>query len=193
VSNATIGVLALQGDFALHCTSLKKLNVLPVLVRMPRDLVGLDGLILPGGESTALLKLARPIGLFDTLKDFAQSGKHIFGTCAGAILLAEQVTNPEQESLALIHITIERNGYGRQLDSMDVMGEMYPPLGNGALPMAFIRAPKIIHTKDSVRVLARYKKYPVLVEEGTILAATYHPELTDNLDVYAYWLQCIGT
>jgi 5'-phosphate synthase pdxT subunit len=188
VSKQSVGILALQGDYALHANSLRKLHIEPVLIRMPDDLRTLNGLIMPGGESTTLLKLAEPIGMLAALKDFANQGKYIFGTCAGAILLADRVINPEQESLGLIHMTIERNGYGRQLDSLETTGQTKRPFGNKMMPMTFIRAPKITQLANTVNVLATYINDPVLVEEGTILAATYHPELTDNLEIYRYWL-----
>ncbi len=189
MSENSIGILALQGDVELHKASLYKLNVKPVLVTMPEHLQGLHGLIIPGGESTTLLKLAKPIGMLEAIKQFVSSGNSIYGTCAGTILIAREVTNPPQESLALIDITVERNGYGRQLDSADAVGEALPPLGDGPLPMTFIRAPKITFTAEAVTILAKYKGEPVLVQQGKVLAGTFHPELNEKLDVYTYWLQ----
>jgi pyridoxal 5'-phosphate synthase pdxT subunit len=191
MTNGSIGILALQGDVALHRESLQKLNVEPVLVTMPEHLQELTGLIIPGGESTTLLKLAKPIGILEAIKDFMAAGHNVYGTCAGAILIATKVTNPSQESLKLIDITVERNGYGRQLDSADTTGTLLPPLGKRSFPMVFIRAPKIISVGKAVTVLATYKGDPVLVQQGKVLAGTFHPELNENLDIYKYWLKCL--
>ena len=182
-----IGILALQGDASLHIEVLQELQVTSAIVKTPNDLKGLDGLIMPGGESTALLKLMKPIGMLEAIKDFAEQGKQIFGTCAGAILLASKVTHPEQESLGLIDITIKRNGYGRQRDSQEAVGKGVKPLPKD-LPMTFIRAPRITAVSESMEVLATYQNDPVLVQSKNILAATFHPELTDDLSVYKYWL-----
>ncbi len=188
VAQKRIGILALQGDVSLHERSLSGYAIKPIKVKTPDDLPRIDGLIIPGGESTALLKLATPIGLLAAITDFAQHGGSIFGTCAGAILLARRVTNPPQSSLGLLAITIERNGYGRQLDSTETNGQGSRALGVSTLPMTFIRAPRITDTGTSVSVLARYQQEPVLVRQGKILAATFHPELTNSTVVYDYWL-----
>jgi 5'-phosphate synthase pdxT subunit len=183
-----VGILALQGDVALHVKCLEELGLSPVLVRMPEQLKDLDGLIIPGGESTALLKLAEPIGMLEAIKNFARGGGNIFGTCAGAIILAREVTNPSQASLQLIDITIERNAYGRQLDSSDVTGRSFLPGGPASLPLTFIRAPRISSVGKKVKVLVEYKGDPVLARQDNILAATFHPELSGSLEVYKYWL-----
>ena len=159
-----------------------------MLVRMPEQLKDLGGLIIPGGESTALLKLAEPIGMLHAIKSFARGGGNVFGTCAGAIILAREVTNPAQASLQLIDISIERNSYGRQLDSSDVTGRSFLPSGPAALPLTFIRAPRISSVGKSVKVLAEYESDPVLVRQDNIMAATFHPELSGSLEVYKYWL-----
>ncbi|HEX3081779.1 MAG TPA: pyridoxal 5'-phosphate synthase glutaminase subunit PdxT [Candidatus Saccharimonadia bacterium] len=182
-----IGVLALQGDWFLHAEALHKLAVEARQVRMPGDLKGLSGLVIPGGESTALLKLARPVGLLEELPKFVAGGGSIFGTCAGAILLARTVTDPAQESLGLIDITVRRNGYGRQLDSTDAVGQRRGTLGTGPLPMTLIRAPRITAVGKAAEVLAEYSGEPVLVRQERVLAATFHPELTEDTDVYRYW------
>lgn len=187
VTKKSIGILALQGDVTLHQQSLRALGVEPILVKLPSQLNQLDGLIIPGGESTALLKLAEPIGMLSAITSFSKNGGSIFGTCAGAILLAKNVTHPAQFSLSLINIDIKRNGYGRQLDSAETSGEAAAELGN-ELPMTFIRAPRITKTGNNVDVLATYNSDPVLVRQGKILAATFHPELTDSHIVYNYWL-----
>lgn len=179
-----IGVLALQGDVSLHAKALEQLDVSTVFIKKPAQLAEINGLIIPGGESTTLLKLAEPLGFLKAIKDFAASGNHIFGTCAGAILLAKTVTNPVQTSLGLIDITIQRNAYGRQLDSFEAIGQFE----SNDLPMVFIRAPRITNVGDPVKTLATHKNEAVLVEQNNILAATFHPELTNNLSVYRYWL-----
>lgn len=185
-----VGLFALQGDIELHTISLRKLGIEPVYVRMPHDLNGLDGLIIPGGESTTYLKLIEPIGLDQAIVEFVRSGHGIFGTCAGTIMIAREVTNPQQRSLNLIDIVVERNSYGRQLDSSDAIGEAFEPLGNGPLHMTFIRAPRIVGVGDGVQVLAKYQGDPVLVQHNNIIAGTFHPELSDGLDIYTYWFNC---
>ena len=187
VTKRSIGILDLQGDVALHQQSLRELDIDPILVKLPEQLGHIHGLIIPGGESTVLLKLAEPLGMLPAIASFSKNGGSIFGTCAGAILLAKNVTHPAQSSLALIDITIKRNGYGRQLDSAETTGKAIPRLGN-ELPMTFIRAPRITKIDKNVEVLATYDDDPVLVRQGKILAATFHPELTDSNAVYDYWL-----
>ncbi len=183
-----VGVLALQGDVNLHAKALEQLDTKVTFIKKPGQLSAVDGLIIPGGESTTLLKLAEPLGLLEAIQHFAASGKHIFGTCAGAILLASKVTSPAQTSLGLIDITIERNAYGRQINSFDNSGQKCEPLGTGKLPVTFIRAPRITKAGDTVEVLATHQDEPVLVQQHNILAATFHPELTNDLSVYRYWL-----
>jgi len=179
-----VGILALQGDAGLHEQALGQLGVETALVRRPEHLEGLTGLVVPGGESTAILALARSVKLLPAIKKFVQAGGMVFGTCAGAIMLAAEVTGPSQDSLGLIDITVERNGYGRQLDSREARGQMQPPLGDQALPLVFIRAPRITRVGAGVSVLATYRDEPVLVELGRVLAATFHPELTDDVLLY---------
>jgi pyridoxal 5'-phosphate synthase pdxT subunit len=188
LSRQTIGILALQGDVSLHAAALRALGIEALLIKMPAQLTKLGGLIIPGGESTALLRLAEPIGMLKAITAFARSGGAIFGTCAGAILLATDVTNPAQQSLGLIDITIRRNGYGRQVDSAETTGQGHPPLTTRALPMTFIRAPRITAVGRAVKVLASYHDEPILVEQANILAATFHPELQTDKTVYQYWL-----
>lgn len=183
-----VGILALQGDVDLHVAALSVYDVEAITVKMPDQLARLDGLIIPGGESTALLKLAEPIGMLDAITDFAKAGGKILGTCAGAILLAKEVIKPAQKSLGLIDITINRNGYGRQLNSMEVVGQAVAPFTKGKLPMTFIRAPRITSVAKSVKVLASFENEPVLVEQSNILVATFHPELTDDPSIYEYWI-----
>ena len=181
-----IGVLAIQGDFAMHAQMLDRIAAPWKLVKHAAELEGVSGLIMPGGESTTMLKLFANEGMGAAIKDFAAKGKPVFGTCAGAILLAKEVLNPSQERLGLLDITIERNAYGRQVDSSVRQGEC-PELSPRPLEMVFIRAPIIRRVGEGVRVLGRCAGLPVLVEQGNILAATFHPELTEDEAVHQYF------
>jgi 5'-phosphate synthase pdxT subunit len=186
-----VGVLALQGDFDAHCRAVQRAGAEALLVRTAHELGAVDGLIIPGGESTTMLKLLREEGLFESLREFGLR-RPIFGTCAGAILLAREVSRPEQESLALMDIAVERNAYGRQLDShvarIRPEEEFLRRAGAGELETVFIRAPIIRRTGQAVRVLARYRGDPILVEEGIHLAATFHPELTADDRIHRLFL-----
>jgi 5'-phosphate synthase pdxT subunit len=186
-----VGVLALQGDFAAHGEALARAGAEPVMVREAPQLNEIDGLIIPGGESTTMLKLLRYEGLFDPLADFGRR-KPIFGTCAGAILLAKEVSNPAQESLGLMDIAVERNAYGRQIDSrvteLDPEADFAKHAGAEKLEAVFIRAPIIRSAGPGVAVLARYAGDPVLVEDGRHMAATFHPELTRDDRVHRLFL-----
>jgi 5'-phosphate synthase pdxT subunit len=183
-----VGILAIQGDFAMHAKMLDGLGAPWMLVKHPADLDAVSGLIMPGGESTTMLKLFALEGIGTAIKEFAAQGKPIYGTCAGAILLAKEVLNPPQEKLGLIDIAIERNAYGRQIDSSVQVGEC-PDLADHPVEMVFIRAPIIRRVGDGVRVLGRCGNLPVLVEQGNILAGTFHPELTDDPTVHQYFLK----
>jgi len=187
-----VGVLALQGDFAAHATAVDRAGAEPVFVRDAEQLQGIDGLVIPGGESTTMLKLLHYDGLMEPLARFGRE-KPIFGTCAGAILLARDVTHPSQESLALIDIGVERNGYGRQLDSrvadIDPEPEFEQRSRPGKLEAVFIRAPIIRRVGPQTKVLARYQGDPVLVEHGRHLVATFHPELTPDSRVHSLFLE----
>jgi 5'-phosphate synthase pdxT subunit len=196
VNPVRIGVLALQGDFGLHAAALRRAGVEPVEVRKPGGLDDVDGLILPGGESTTLLHLMDALDFGPALRDFHARGRPLFGTCAGLIVLAREVERPRQPSLGLIDLTVERNSYGRQRESFEVIGEAVGgALGEAGaaaddvapLRMIFIRAPRIRRVGPSVDVLARLGEDPVLVREGTVLVATFHPELTDDLTVHQYF------
>jgi len=182
-----IGILAVQGDFELHAMALDRVGAAWKLVKEPADLEGVAGLIMPGGESTTMLKFFNEEGLGKAVKEFAAQGKPIFGTCAGAILLAKEVLNPAQDSLNLMDITVERNGYGRQIDSSVARGDC-PEIADHPVEMVFIRAPIIRRVGEGVRVLGRSGGLPVLVEQGPILAATFHPELTQDETVHRYFL-----
>jgi 5'-phosphate synthase pdxT subunit len=181
-----IGILAVQGDFEAHAARLSELGAEPVEIRTVTQLQECSGLILPGGESTTQLQFLEEEGLLDTIRKFAANGGALFGTCAGAILLAKYVRNPEQKSLGLIDITVLRNGYGRQLASDVFLGST--TLKNDPLEMVFIRAPIIESVGPNVKVLASYDHHSTLVQSGNILAGTFHPELTDDSTVHKHFL-----
>jgi 5'-phosphate synthase pdxT subunit len=187
-----VGVLSLQGDFAAHGAALERAGALPVYIRDREQLAGIDGLIIPGGESTTMLKLLRYENLFDDLAAFGRR-KPVFGTCAGAILMAKDVSNPAQESLGLMDIAIERNAYGRQIDSrvveLDPDADFERRTAPGKLEAVFIRAPIIRRVDEGVRILMGYEGDPVLIEQGRHLAATFHPELTKDSRVHSLFLE----
>lgn len=182
-----IGVLALQGDFEAHRKALARAGAEGFEVRKAEELEQAGGLILPGGESTTMLKLLREEGLWEELLRFGRT-RPVFGTCAGAILMASRVTNPVQEALGLMDLEVERNAYGRQLQSHVALVETE----EGPLEAVFIRAPVIRRTGPGVRVLARYKGDPVLVEEGMHMAATFHPELTCEERVHRRFVEKVA-
>ena len=181
-----IGILAVQGDFAAHAAALQSLGAESIEVRTVHDLKSCDGLILPGGESTTQLQFLREEGLYDAIRKFAGTGHAVFGTCAGAILLATHVSNPPQPSLGLLDMTILRNGYGRQLASDVFFGPC--TLKKDPLEMVFIRGPIIGSVGPGVSILARHSGQPTLVQKDNLLAATFHPELTDDLTVHQHFL-----
>jgi len=188
-----VGVLSLQGDFAAHSAALARAGAEPEFVREPTQFRWLDGLVIPGGESTTMLKLmGYEPGLLAALQEFA-ARKPVFGTCAGAILMAEEVTNPAQQSLHVMDIAVERNAYGRQIDSrvaeIDPEPEFERRTAPGRIEAVFIRAPIIRRVGPGARVLAWYRGHPVLVEQGPHLAATFHPELTSDSRVHALFLE----
>jgi 5'-phosphate synthase pdxT subunit len=184
-----IGVLAIQGDYAAHAEALKEAGADPVEVRKPDQLDGLDGLILPGGESTTVLRFLEKLNFFEILAEFCAQ-KPVFGTCAGAILLARKVKHPPQRSLGLLDAVVERNAYGRQIDSSILTAETALP--GGPLEMVFIRAPRLAETANSVEVLARREGFPVLVRQGKILAATFHPELSQDRRVHELFVRIVN-
>lgn len=186
-----VGVLALQGNFAAHSSRLAELGVAAREIRTPEELSGVDALVIPGGETTTLLRFFDAGTMETEIGAFAASGKPIFGTCAGAILLAREVTCPSQRSLALIDIAVERNGYGRQVDSF-ITSAPCSALDTEPLEMVFIRAPIIRNVGPEVRVLQELKGHPVLVRQDQILAATFHPELTPDPRLHSYFLSMIG-
>jgi len=184
-----IGVLAIQGDYSSHAAALADTGAGPVEVRKPDQLEGLEGLILPGGESTTMLKFLEKHGFFETLGEFCRR-KPVFGTCAGAILLAREVRHPAQRSLGALDVVVERNAYGRQIDSAILTAETELP--GGPLEMVFIRAPRILLAGEDVEVLARRENFPVLVRQGSILAATFHPELSQDRRVHKLFVEIVG-
>ena len=184
-----IGVLALQGDFEAHARVYRELGVDVVEIRLVDQLELIDALVMPGGESTTLLKLMEYEAWFDALPAFVAAGKSIFATCAGAILSAREVLDPPQRSLGLLDATVRRNGFGRQIDSfeteLDVSGESTP------VKAVFIRAPRFVDLSPEVEVLARFDGEPVLVRQGNVLAATFHPELTDDSRIHRRLLMMV--
>ena len=183
-----VGVLAIQGDYEAHRAVLLRLGAEVVLVRKPEQLDAIDAIVIPGGESSTFLNFLAERGFMEKLRDFVQA-KPVFGTCAGAILLAKEVENPPQESLGALDIRIRRNAYGRQMESSIVEGKTR--LGEKPLEMVFIRAPKITKTGKGVEVLAMRDGDPVLVQQGRIMAATFHPELSSDSRVHEAFLALV--
>jgi 5'-phosphate synthase pdxT subunit len=187
VKKTTIGVLALQGDFDAHRVRLEELGAEVALVRKPEQLGGIDGLIIPGGESGTFLKLLDADGLVQLRRFVAR--KPTFGTCAGCILLAREVENPPQTGLGALDIRVRRNAYGRQLESSIRQGRFR----DKPLEMVFIRAPKIVQVGADVEVLGTEGADPVLVRKGKTLAATFHPEMSADTAVHQYFLDLVRT
>jgi len=183
-----IGVLALQGAFDVHAKRLAELGATTCLVRKPEDLNSLDALVIPGGESTTFLKHLERAGFYSALDTFVRT-KPVFGTCAGCILLAKEVTNPPQRSFAVLDIAVERNAYGRQNDSVILHADTTLP--GGPMEMVFIRSPRISRLGTNVEALAHRNGDPVLVRQGRSLAATFHPELSDDRRVHQLFLDIV--
>ena len=183
----TVGTLALQGDFEAHRKAIERAGARAVEVRTAAEMEACDGLILPGGESTTMLKLLEIENLAEPLRRFGAS-KPIFGTCAGAILLAHQVSGPAQASLSMLDIDVERNAYGRQVDSHVAQVSW----ADGQLEAVFIRAPIIRRTGPGVHVVATYRGDPVWVEEGRHMVTTFHPELTSDARVHRRFIEKLG-
>jgi len=185
----TVGVLAIQGDYEAHKAVLERLGAEVALVRKAEQLDAVDAIVIPGGESSTFLNFLAEHGFLEKLRDFVTT-KPTFGTCAGAILLAKEVENPPQQSLGALDIRIRRNAYGRQVDSS--IREERTKLGEKPLEMVFIRAPKITATGKDVEVLASKDGDPVLVRQGKIMAATFHPELSNDTRVHEEFLKLIS-
>lgn len=183
-----IGVLAIQGDYEAHAAALREAGAEPVLIRKPEELASIDGLIVPGGESTTMLKFLERDNFLAELASFVQT-KPTFGTCAGCILLAQEVLHPKQKSLAVLDATVERNAYGRQIDSSIEHSETKI----GPMEMVYIRAPRIVKVGQQVEVLAERDGFPVLVRQGHLLAATFHPELSEDRRVHRLFVEQVKT
>lgn len=185
----TVGVLGIQGAIEEHENSIRRLGLNTVWVKSAADLKKIDGIILPGGESTSMGKQLEWFGLMEPLRNALAEGMPAFGTCAGMILLAKEIEGSTQTRIGLMNIKVKRNAYGSQLDSfvteLKVKGFKKP------LPAVFIRAPRIESCAQSVEVLASYKDHPVLVREKHLMAASFHPELTDSTELHRYFIQMI--
>ncbi|PLV56608.1 pyridoxal 5'-phosphate synthase glutaminase subunit PdxT [Thermotoga sp. SG1] len=185
-----IGVLGVQGDVREHVEALHKLGVETLIVKLPEHLDMVDGLILPGGESTTMIRILKEMNMDEKLVEKINDGLPVFATCAGVILLARRINNYKQEKLGVLDVTVERNAYGRQVESFETFIEI-PAIGKDPFRAIFIRAPKIVETGQSVEILAYHEGDPVLVKEGKILASTFHPELTDDLRLHRYFLETV--
>ncbi|WP_448516500.1 pyridoxal 5'-phosphate synthase glutaminase subunit PdxT [Pseudothermotoga sp.] len=185
-----IGVLALQGDFREHIWALQRLAVEAFAVKTVRDLEKVDGLIIPGGESTSIGRIAQETGVGEKIVQLAKEGLPIYGTCAGMILLAKRIVDhPDQYSFGLMDIAVRRNAYGRQIESFEVYLDVAKL---GRVKAVFIRAPKIVELGKDVEVLASYDNTPVLVQQGNLLASSFHPELTDDLRIHEYFVKMVA-
>lgn len=188
-----IGILAVQGDVREHANALREVGAEPVEVRLPRDLVGLDALILPGGESTTMRKLIDLYGLREPIVALAHGGAPVYGTCAGMILLADRIADGDEPVLRLLDITVERNAYGRQLDSFEA-DLAIPSLGDEPLHGVFIRAPVVSQVGPEVEVLARDSDgRPIAVRQGRVIATAFHPELTSDRRLHRLLVELIAS
>jgi len=188
-----IGVLAVQGAFAEHIALLRQLEVETLPVRLPTELKGLDGLVIPGGESTSISRLMLDYNLVGEIRNLARSGLPILGTCAGMILLAKEILDHDVEPLGLMDITVRRNAFGRQKDSFETELTI-PVLGGKSFPGVFIRAPVIEHAKSKVQTLARLNNGTIVAaRQGRLLASAFHPELTNDLRFHQYFLNVVAS
>jgi len=193
VRRPRIGILALQGDVREHATALRDVGAQPIEVRLPRDLVGLDGLILPGGESTTMRRLIDLYGLREPIVALARGGAAVYGTCAGMILLADRIADGDEPVLRLLDITVQRNAYGRQLDSFEA-DLAIPSLGDAPLHGVFIRAPVVSEVGPEVEVLARDADgRAIAVRQGRVLATAFHPELTPDRRLHRLFLELVAS
>ncbi len=187
-----IGVLASQGAFAEHIALLRQLKVDVVPVRLPRELEGLDGLIIPGGESTSISKLMRDYNLVKEIRKLAKNGLPIFGTCAGMIILANGIADPRVEALGVMNIKVKRNAFGRQRESFETELSI-PVLGEKPFPAVFIRAPVIEQINNGIEILARLPDGTIVAaRQDKLLASAFHPELTDDLRFHQYFLDIVA-
>jgi 5'-phosphate synthase pdxT subunit len=187
-----IGVLALQGAFVEHITSLKKLKVEALAIRSTQELVNLDGLIIPGGESTTIGRLMMPYGFIEELRELSHNGFPIFGTCAGMILLAKSVLGLDVETIGAMDIKVRRNAFGRQVDSFETTLSV-SAFGEAPFPAVFIRAPIIVEAEPEVEILACLSDgIPVAARQGNLLVSAFHPELTSDLRCHAYFLDVVS-
>ena len=186
-----IGVLALQGDYEKHALMLERLSAETLHVREPADLERVDALVIPGGESTTIGKLMTAYGLLEPIRSRILAGMPVFGTCAGLILLAAQTSEKHQNRLGILDISVERNAYGRQVDSFEAEIEV-PILGDTPVRGIFIRAPIVTEIRDNVRILARFENKPVLLQKDRILVASFHPELTEDTRIHSYFLDLLN-
>mgnify|MGYP001142332043 CR=1 FL=1 len=191
-SKERIGVLALQGAFAEHITSLQKLGVEALAIRLPRDIENLDGLIIPGGESTTIGRLMLPYGFMKALRELGRDNFPMFGTCAGMILLSKSALDLDVETVGAMDIKVRRNAFGRQIDSFETLLSV-PVLGEIPFPAVFIRAPIIVEIEPGVETLASLLDgTPVAAKQGNLLVSAFHPELTSDLRLHAYFLDIVS-
>jgi 5'-phosphate synthase pdxT subunit len=187
-----IGVLALQGAFIEHITILRRLKVEALPVRLPQELIGLDGLIIPGGESTSITRLMLSYDLMNEIRNLAKNGLPIFGTCAGMVLLAREISDSDVEPVGVMDMVVRRNAFGRQKDSFETE-LLIPVLGEKPFPGVFIRAPVIEQVNSKVKVLARLDDGTIVAaRQGKLLASAFHPELTNDLRFHQYFLSIVG-
>lgn len=188
--NLRVGVLSFQGDFARHAARLEELGADVVSVRTPGAVAQIDGLVIPGGESTTIGMLMDRFGLLQAVRSGVEEGLALFGTCAGAILLAKEIRHSQQPRLGLMEMEVERNAYGRQVDSFEASFSSEVFTGE-PLRGVFIRAPIIRSVREPVEIIASYEELPVVVRQGRLLAATFHPELTEDRRLHSYFLEII--
>ncbi|MDK2886153.1 MAG: pyridoxal 5-phosphate synthase pdxT subunit [Thermosipho sp. (in: thermotogales)] len=184
-----IGVSGIQGDFREHKQMLEKMGIETLVVRKPEELDFVDALIIPGGESTTMIRIMKMTGFYEALKNKIIEGFPVFGTCAGMIVLSNEVVNFPQDSLKAIDIKVERNAYGRQVDSFET--DVNLKFSSDPFRAIFIRAPKVVEYDNSVEVLSEYENSPILLRQGKILVASFHPELTDDVRVHEYFIEMV--
>lgn len=188
-----IGILAMQGDFAEHIIFISQLGVQPIEIRQPAQLSDLDGLIIPGGESTTILKLMYSYNLFHPIKELAKNGLPVMGTCAGMVLLAKKVSNPDMNTLSLMDVVVRRNAFGRQLESFESVISI-PEIGDDSFPAVFIRAPLIENASSGVTILSRLPDSKIVAaRQGNLLALSFHPELSNDSRIHRYFLEIAAT